>query len=92
MSKRKKSGIWMIVAIMLMVYFSWKLIDQQRILNRDRKELAELENKINEELKIEEELNKQKQNLFTDENIEKMAREKLGMVKPGEKVFVDVDR
>lgn len=35
------------------------------------------------------ELTKAKQTYNSDENIEKEAREKLGYVKPGEKVYID---
>ena len=39
---------------------------------------------------VNKELNKQKEMINSDEYIEKVAREKLGMVKKGERVFVDV--
>jgi cell division protein FtsB len=51
-----------------------------------------LQAKIKEEEKNMEELKKQKDIINSDEYIEKIAREKLGMVKKGEKIFVDVNK
>jgi cell division protein FtsB len=48
-----------------------------------------LEAKIEEEKKENQELKKQKGMINTDEYLEKMAREKLGMVKKNERIFID---
>jgi cell division protein FtsB len=54
--------------------------------------MKNIEAKIIGENKQNETLKKQKDTMNSDEYIEKTAREKLGMVKPGERVFVDVNR
>lgn len=53
--------------------------------------MKNIQAKVEEEIVINEELKRQKEILDTDEYIEKVAREKLGMVKPGEKIFIDIN-
>jgi cell division protein FtsL len=61
-------------------------------LDRKNNEMKNIEAKITGENKQNETLKKQKDTMNSDEYIEKIAREKLGMVKPGERVFVDVNK
>ena len=37
-------------------------------------------------------MQKQKEEISSEESIEKLAREKLGMVKDGEKIFIDINK
>lgn len=57
-----------------------------------RIQMKEVEKRINKEKTLQEELLKQKDELSSDESIEKIAREKLGMVKDGERIFVDINQ
>lgn len=92
MSKRKKSGWGWIVVVGFLVYFAWSMVDQQGMLYRKDQEMKKIEDKINEEKRINEQLKKQKDTMNSDEYVEKVAREKLGMVKKGERVFVDIGK
>ena len=95
MNKRKKPllGIIFTIAIFVMsIYSAVTMIEQQKILSAKNNELKSVQAKIDEESKTSEELKKQKETVNSDEYIERVAREKLGMVKYGEKVFVDVNR
>lgn len=83
-----KIGIFFMLA--LLIYFTYLAIGQQKIINAKNAELKRIQAKIQEETKVNEELNRIKDNVNSDEYIEKTAREKLNMVKSGEKVFVDV--
>ena len=67
------------------------LFKQQSLMNHKKAEMKELQQKIKYEEGITEELNKEKEKINTDEYIEKIAREKLGMVKKNEKIFYDVN-
>ena len=92
MNKRKKSRVGLFVIIGLFVYFAYTMIDQQQVMYMKNNEIKSIEAKIQEEMKLNNELKKQKEVINTDEYAEKAAREKLGMVKHGEKVFVDIDK
>jgi len=92
MDKRKKSKLWLIGLIGFFLYFAYVMIDQQKILYVRDMEMADIQNKIKEEEKTGQELQKHKDTLDSDEYIEKVAREKLGMVKQEEKIFVDVNK
>jgi len=90
MSKRKKSNAGMILVIIFLAYFAYLAVGQQKTINFKEMQLKKVESKIDEEKKKNDELKKEKDLLDTDEYVEKTAREKLGMVKKGERVFVDV--
>ena len=90
--KNKVNPIWKVLFILLIVYLSLNLVSQQQMIENKNTELAEVEAKIAAEHVRTDELLREKDMLASDESLEKTAREKLGMVKPGERVFVDVNR
>ena len=90
--KTKVNPIWMVLFILLIIYLSLNLVSQQQLIENINSELAEVEAKIDAQIKLSDELNREKDMLMSDESIEKIAREKLGMVKPGERVFIDLNR
>jgi len=92
MNKRKKLGFGIYILIAVFLYLSYIAVDQQKLLNAKNLELEKIENKIEEEKRINEELKKEKEMIQSDEYKEKVAREKLGMVKKNERVFVDVGK
>lgn len=91
MEKRRKSVAGVLIFIAFFVYFSFIAVDQQKMMNLKQSALDNAENRIRKEELIKQELEKQKEILNSDEYIEKVAREKLGLVKPGEKVFIDIE-
>ncbi|MDD4494446.1 MAG: septum formation initiator family protein [Eubacteriales bacterium] len=92
MSKRKKPVLGLVIVLALSVYFVVTLIKQQGILNARRSELEALELKVARESMTNEELKEAFNILGSNEYIEKVAREKLGMLKVEEKVFVDINK
>lgn len=92
MSKRKKSKLGIIIAIALFAYFVYIILNQQKILSEKKAELDAANNKYTKEMQINEDLKKQKEMINSDEYVEKAAREKLDMVKQGERVYVDVNK
>lgn len=92
MSKRGRSKSSLIIMLGLMIYFGYKVVEQEKILYAKRNEMKVMNSKIEEEQTINKELQKQKELINSDEYIEKMAREKLGMIKSDEKVFVDINK
>jgi cell division protein FtsB len=89
MSKKKKSKVWIIAIVLLAVSLSPILINQQKMLFAKDREMSIVQGKIASETKTQEELQRQKKILNTDEYAEKVAREKFGWIKSGEKVFID---
>ncbi|HHV97131.1 MAG TPA: septum formation initiator family protein [Clostridiaceae bacterium] len=92
MNKRKGSIIRVLILIVFILYFCHVIIEQQKIINNKLRALKEIEDKIREEELLREELQKEKEMLSSEEYIEKIARKKLGLVKPGEKIFIDVNK
>lgn len=92
MSKRKKSKVGLILIAVICAYFIYIMVGQEKLLIQKQNEMKKIEAKIEDEKALNEELQKQKQEVNSDSYVERIAREKLGMVKPGEKVFVDVNR
>lgn len=76
----------------LLVYFVITYIGQQEEINKIENEMKALQNKIEKEKELQEELLRQQDIIETDEFIEKIAREKLGMVKEGERIYIDMDQ
>ena len=92
MNKRKKLIIGFIFIIGLIVYLLIIVINQQQLLAARQNELKIMEQKVAQQIRINEELKESLNILGSDEYIEKVAREKLGMLKADEKVFVDINK
>jgi len=88
--KKGKTSIGIFILLVIFLYLSYIAVNQQRLIYAKNLELSKLEDKIAEEKKINEELKKQSKIIESDEYIEKVAREKLGMVKKNERVYVDI--
>lgn len=91
MNKRKKSRFGIVLFLSAIAYLTYLLISQQGILYAKQAQLDGINSKIQAEEENKEKLIRQSEEINSDENIEKIAREKLGMVKHGERVFVDVN-
>ena len=76
-----------ILAIGLYVIFT--LVSQQSTLNQYSQNIKDLSQKIEQENEIKEELAKKKEDVDSLEFIEQMAREKLDMYYPNERVYID---
>ena len=92
MYKRRSSVAGVLVSVALIAYFCHIIIGQQKIINDKEMALIAIENKISEEENLKKELEKEKEMLESEEYIERMARKKLGLVKPGEKIFIDINK
>ena len=87
---RKNRKIYKKILILIIaIYAIFTLVNQQKTLNQYSKNSEELTVQINEQKAYNEELAKQKDNVNSEEFIEQMAREKLDMYYPNERVYVD---
>ena len=88
MKKNKK--IYKIILILIIgTYAVFTLINQQKMLNQYTSNAEDLAQEIQEEQKTKEELAQKKDNVDSLEYIEQMAREKLDMYYPNERVYID---
>ena len=75
--------------IIVAIYVIFVFVNQQKTLNEYSKNSEELTEQIATEKANNEELNQKKEDVNSLEFIEEMAREKLDMYKPNERVYVD---
>lgn len=65
---------------------------QQQTLNLYEQEIKKCEEQISEAKETKESLVEMKENVNSPEYIEQIAREKLGMYLPNEKVYIDIGK
>ena len=73
-------------------YFIVTVISQQKTLNQYKTEAATYSKELEEVQNINEELTKTKENVNSPEYIEEVAREKLDMYLPNERVYIDMTK
>lgn len=76
----------------IIVYVSIIFINQQKTINAYNNEQASINNKINEQKEYNQTLLATKENISSPEYIEQLAREKLDMYLPNEKVYIDIGK
>lgn len=87
--KNKNIILKKIIFIVISVYAIITFIKQQKILNSYKVQAANLKTQIAEATEYQDKLNKEKENINSNEYIESVAREKLDMYLPNERVYVD---
>ena len=83
----KKILIFIAVTYIINIFIS-----QQKMLNSYNSEIKIYEAQINKEKQTKESLNNIKENVNSPEYIEKVARERLDMYLPNEKVYIDIGK
>ena len=78
--------------LLFIIYFIYTLIMQQKTLNSYAAEQDKYNNDIEVAEDEQDELQEMKNNINSDEYIEQIAREKLGMYYPNERVYIDVEK
>lgn len=79
-----------ILVVLIAIYAISVFVSQQKMLNTYRADIETYEAKKEAENETKEELLAMKENLNSTEYIEKVAREKLGMYLPNERVYIDI--
>lgn len=87
--KKSKKIIRNIIIAIIFIYVVFIFVNQQKTLNEYTKSTEELSQQIEDEKQNKEELSKKKDDVNSNEFIEEMAREKLDMYYPNERVYVD---
>ncbi len=88
-NKKMEKIIKKIVFITFLIYIAYIFINQQQTLNSYKVSQKYYEEQLNKELAYQETLNNTKSNINSKEYIEKVAREKLDMYLPNERVYID---
>ena len=86
---KKKKLYKRLLIILVLAYAIFTLANQQKVLNQYSKNSEDLAVKIEEQETYNQELVAEKDNVDSKEFIEQMAREKLDMYYPNEKVYID---
>ena len=81
-----------ILIIAFFIYFIVTVISQQKTLNQYKTEAATYSKELEEVQNTNEELTKTKENVNSPEYIEEVAREKLDMYLPNERVYIDTSK
>ncbi|MCD8180863.1 MAG: septum formation initiator family protein, partial [Firmicutes bacterium] len=85
-----KRAIKIAIFVFLVGGMAFKGLMQIPQINAGKEEIAQLTDQIEYEKERQEEVKELKDKVNTDEYIEKMASERLGLVKNNAKIFVDV--
>lgn len=87
--KKSKKLYKNILILLIGIYAIFTLINQQTTLNEYDKDSKELAKQIQDEKNYKKELEEEKENTNSLEVIEQIAREKLDMYYPNEKIYID---
>ncbi|MCC8159780.1 MAG: septum formation initiator family protein [Oscillospiraceae bacterium] len=88
--REHKKAIKIAIFVFLVGGMAFKGLMQIPQINAGKEEIAQLTDQIEYEKERQEEVKELKDKVNTDEYIEKMASERLGLVKNNAKIFVDV--
>lgn len=91
-NKKNTNIIKKLLIISFILYFVFTLISQQKTLNAYAKEEERYNEDISAAQDEQEELKEMKENINSNEYIEQIAREKLGMYYPNERVYIDIEK
>ncbi|SHE42938.1 FtsB family cell division protein [Clostridium fallax] len=86
---KNKLTINKIVIIVLIAIFCFSFIRQEIAMNKIQKQINEKQEELQKLKEANEELKNEADTISSDQYIEKQARERLGMIKPGEKVVIE---
>ena len=81
-----------ILLLAISVYVVYTLVSQQKLLNTQAKETAEYANQIEQATQNQTELNETLESLNSTNFIEGIARDKLDMYLPNERVYIDITK
>ena len=87
--KKNKKIYKKLLFIVASLYIIVTLVNQQKVLNNYKKNQEELSKKIEEKIEYKQELAEIKENVDSLDYIEQVAREKLDMYLPNERVYED---
>lgn len=91
-NKKTNNLLKKMLILVFIVYFLYTIISQQKTLNSYAKEKEKYNNELEVAQDEQKELKEMKDNINSDEYIEQIAREKLDMYYPNERVYIDIEK
>ena len=91
-NKKTNNLLKKIIVLIFVIYFIYTILTQQKTLNSYAKEREIYNEQIDLAQDEQNELKKIKENINSDEYIEQIAREKLDMYYPNERVYIDIEK
>ena len=91
-NQKMKNLLKRVLILIFIIYFIYTIISQQKTLNAYAKEKEKINEQIDGAEEAQTELMKMKENINSDEYIEQIAREKLEMYYPNERVYIDIEK
>ena len=85
-----KKIVKLLIAIAISIYILCIFINQQKTLNLYKTNQEYYTMQLNEQKQYQEELTELKNNINSPEYIQEIAREKLDMYLPNERVYIDI--
>lgn len=85
----KKKLYKKLLILLVLIYAVFTLVNQQKVLNQYDNTNKELASQLQEEKSNNEDLLAEKDDVNSKDFIEQMAREKLDMYYPNEKIYID---
>jgi cell division protein FtsB len=85
----KKAMIYLLIIVIIV--FAFQLINNMRKVNKMESKLNKLQQQVQKEIDRNEELKEEIERVKGHDYIEKVARDELGLVKPGEILFIPVE-
>ncbi|MGE5474090.1 MAG: FtsB family cell division protein [Ignavibacteriales bacterium] len=92
MKNKRKGNIKRVIYFIVILYIGVVLVRQETVLFDCHKQQNYYLSEIKKNQNLSTDLKQKKELYNSDVFVEKTAREKLGMVYPGEKVFKDISR
>lgn len=78
--------------VIMVVYLGFIIVRQEMYLSEVKQETVVAEDRLDKAKEINEKLTAEKNNLNKTEYVEKVAREELGMTKPGEVPYISEEK
>ena len=89
---KNKSLLKNILLIGIIIYVVYTFFTQQKMLNEYKEDQERYSEQIAEAEELQEELKTTKENINSKEYVEEIAREKLDMYLPNERVYIDISK
>ena len=91
-NQKMKNLLKKVLILIFIIYFIYTIISQQKTLNTYAQEKESVNDQIDVAEETQAELMEMKENINSDEYIEQIAREKLEMYYPNERVYIDIEK
>lgn len=89
---KNKSLLKRFLFIGIIIYVVYTFFSQQKMLNAYKEDQERYSEQITEAKELQEELKTTKENINSKEYVEEIAREKLDMYLPNERVYIDISK